>query len=77
MNINVSMAEAKAKLSELVKRAQAGEQINLTKHGEVVATLSAPRQAGNVQSLYGALKDQIRIADDFDELGPEWDDYVK
>ena len=71
--MNVPMAEAKAKLAELVKRVQAGEDINLTKHGEIVATLTAPSQHGGSKSLLGAMKGQIWIADDFDMLGPEWD----
>ncbi|ESW92553.1 MULTISPECIES: type II toxin-antitoxin system prevent-host-death family antitoxin [unclassified Mesorhizobium] len=75
--MNVPMAKAKAQLSELVKRAQAGEEIHLTRHGEVVATLSAPTRAGGSKGLFGALKGQIRIPDDFDELGPEWDEYIK
>ena len=75
--MNITMAKAKAQLSELVKRAQAGEKIHLTKHGEVVATLSAPVRPGGSKGLFGALQGQIWIADDFDELGPEWDEYTK
>ena len=75
--MNIPMAKAKAQLSELVKRAQAGEKIHLTKHGEVVAILSAPVRPGGSKGLLGALKGQIWIADDFDELGPEWDEYTK
>ncbi|MER9326910.1 type II toxin-antitoxin system prevent-host-death family antitoxin [Mesorhizobium sp. M0152] len=75
--MNVPMAKAKAQLSELVKRAQAGEEIHLTRHGEVVATLSAPARPGGSKRLLGALKGQIWISDDFDELGPEWDEYIK
>ena len=75
--MNVPMAQAKAKLAELVQRVQAGEEIHLTKHGEVVAVLSAPVLKGGSKSLLGALKGQIHIADDFDELGPEWDEYLK
>jgi prevent-host-death family protein len=75
--MNIPMAEAKAKLAELVKRVQSGEEINLTKHGEVVATLTTPRHSGGSKSLLGAMKGQIWIADDFDALGSEWDEYVK
>ncbi|TIN18931.1 MAG: type II toxin-antitoxin system Phd/YefM family antitoxin [Mesorhizobium sp.] len=74
--MNVPMAKAKAQLSELVKRAQAGEEIHLTRHGEIVATF-APARPGGSKGLFGALKGQIRISDDFDELGPEWDEYIK
>ncbi|MDX8438288.1 type II toxin-antitoxin system Phd/YefM family antitoxin [Mesorhizobium australafricanum] len=75
--MNIPMAKAKAQLSELVKRAQAGEEINLTRHGQIVATLSAPARPGGSKGLFGALKGQIWISDDFDELGPEWDEYIK
>lgn len=75
--MNIPMAQAKAKLAELVQRVQAGEEIKLTRHGEVVAILSKPVAAGGSKSLLGALDGQIHIADDFDELGPEWDEYVK
>ncbi|TIS48403.1 MAG: type II toxin-antitoxin system prevent-host-death family antitoxin [Mesorhizobium sp.] len=75
--MKIPMAKAKAQLSELVKRAQAGEKINLTRHGEIVATLSAPARPGGSKGLFGALKGKIWISDDFDELGPEWDEYIK
>ena len=35
-----SIAEAKARLSELLKRAEAGEEIVITRRGEAVATLA-------------------------------------
>ncbi len=76
--MNVSIAEAKAKFSELVARAQSGEEIVLTRHGKAVATIS-PLPNQNVQpgSLIGALKGRVKISDDFNDLGPEWDDYAK
>ena len=37
-----SIAEAKAHLSELVARAEAGEEITLTRHGKPVARLVTP-----------------------------------
>lgn len=74
--MNVSIAEAKAKLSELVSRAEAGEEITLTRHGKVAARIVPPAVAAPLPRI-GALKGKIWIADDFDELGPEWDEYVK
>ncbi len=76
--MNISIAEAKAKFSELITRAQSGEEIVLTRHGKAVATispLSDPHKKPG--SLIGAMKGQIEISDDFDRLGPEWDEYVK
>lgn len=76
--MNVSIADAKAQFSELVKRAEAGEEIVITRHGKPVASLAAKHvKPENAPSLLGALKGKIWIADDFDELGPEWDEYIK
>lgn len=74
--MNVSIAEAKAKLSELVSRAEAGEEIVLTRHGKVAARIVPPEVVEPLPRI-GALKGKVWIADDFDELGPEWDEYVK
>ena len=76
--VNVSVAEAKAKFSDLVKRAEGGEEIAVTRHGKVVARLVPPLEEPKERSsLNGAMAGQIWIADDFDELGPEWDEYIK
>ncbi|MBZ9808447.1 MULTISPECIES: type II toxin-antitoxin system Phd/YefM family antitoxin [unclassified Mesorhizobium] len=74
--MNISIAEAKAKLSELVSRAEAGEEIVLTRHGKIAARLVPPARADLLPRI-GALKGKIWIANDFDELGPEWDEYVR
>lgn len=76
--MNISIAEAKAKFSELVKRAEAGEEIIVTRHGKPVARVMPPEGGPDERpSLFGALKGKIWMAEDFDELGPEWDEYVK
>jgi prevent-host-death family protein len=48
MTITVSVAEAKAKLSDLLRRAEAGEDVVLARNGEPVARLTAlrPREGG-------------------------------
>jgi prevent-host-death family protein len=74
--MNVSMAEAKAKLAELVKLVENGEEVKLTRHGKPVARIVPLENEGELPRI-GALEGQIWIADDFDELGPEWDEYVK
>lgn len=50
----VSLADAKARLSELVKRAQAGESISLTVRGKPVAKLvpdTPPRKPVDIEAL--------------------------
>ncbi len=39
--VRVSLAQAKAHLSELVDRAETGEEVVITRHGKPVARLSA------------------------------------
>jgi len=74
--MNISIAEAKAKLSELVRRAEAGEDIALTRGGKIVARLVSPATKGFLPRI-GALKGSVSIAEDFDDLGPEWAEYQK
>ncbi|BCH10619.1 antitoxin [Mesorhizobium sp. 131-3-5] len=74
--MNVSISEAKAKLSELVRRAEAGEDIALTRHGKIVARLVSPATKGLLRRI-GAFKGSVSIAEDFDKLGPEWAEYQK
>lgn len=44
MGIQVNIAEAKAKLSELVARAEAGEEVVLARNGEPVVTLTPKKK---------------------------------
>ena len=74
--MNIPVAEAKAKFSEMIKRAEAGEEVAVTRHGKVVARL-VPPSSPRPRSILGIWKDrEVWMADDFDELGPEWDPYV-
>jgi prevent-host-death family protein len=68
--MNISIAQAKAKLSELVRRAEAGEEIVLTRHGKVAARLVPPAMSEFLPRI-GAMKGKIRTADDFDRLDRE------
>ena len=43
--MRVSVTEAKGQLTELVRRAEAGEEIILTRHGHAAARLTAIRNA--------------------------------
>ena len=69
--MHVTVAEAKAKLAEIIRRAEGGEEIVLTRHGRPVARLS-PAAEVSTRPLIGALAGQIDMADDFEELPPEF-----
>lgn len=71
-----SIAEAKAKFSELVKRAEAGERLTVTRHGKPVVEIAPSTETQPKKKLRGAMKGKIWIAQDFDTLGPEWDEYL-
>jgi prevent-host-death family protein len=64
----IGMHEAKTQLSKLVERAEAGEEIVITRHGQPAARLVPERQGAGFASLAGAWRGQVRIAEDFDEL---------
>lgn len=65
--MKIAIAEAKAQFAEIIRRAEAGEEIELTRHGRSVARIvgSGP---GVRKPLLGALRGRISIAPDFDEL---------
>jgi prevent-host-death family protein len=64
----VGMHEAKTKLSQLVERAEAGEDIVIARNGKPVARLVPVAATASLDSVRGAWRGQVRIADDFDEL---------
>lgn len=64
----IGMHEAKTKLSQLVERAEAGEDIVIARNGRPVARLVPVAATSSLAAVQGALRGRIRIADDFDEL---------
>lgn len=69
--MQIAIAEAKAKFAELVRKAEAGEPVIITRHGRPVATLHA--SGGNEDvPLIGAMRGKIEISDDFDEMPEEF-----
>jgi prevent-host-death family protein len=76
MGETVTISEAKTQLSRLIARAEAGEEVTIRRGDRPVVRLvpvdppDRPRR-----SPIGALAGRIRIAEDPDELGPEWEPY--
>ena len=64
----VGMHEAKTKLSRLVERAEAGEDIVIARNGTPVARLVPIRRAAPLASVRGAWRGRVVIGEDFDEL---------
>ena len=62
------MHEAKTTLSQLVERAEAGEEIIIARHGKPVARLVPVGAANSLAAVHGALRGRVHMAEDFDEL---------
>ena len=61
--MQIAIAEAKAQFAELIRRAEAGEAIELTRHGRPVARIiAADRPVG--RPLLGAMKGAFTLPDD-------------
>lgn len=76
MSDPISISEAKTQLSRLIAAAERGEEVTIRRGNRPVVRLVPIESAGlGGRSPIGALAGQIEIAEDVDELGPEWDPY--
>ncbi len=66
--VDVSIAEAKNRLTELIRAVEKGEQVVITRHGKPVAQIGPP-PPGRRKVHLGAMKDRIRLL-------PGWDDPI-
>lgn len=66
----VQLHQAKARLSELVDRAQSGEEVVISRHGKAVAKLVG-YQPGRVRRLGGVLRGKIKFRKGWDKPLPD------
>lgn len=66
--MDVSVAEAKNRLTQLIRAVEQGEQIIITRNGRPVAQLALPPPSRRKIRL-GSMRDQIRLL-------PGWDDPI-
>ncbi len=69
--IRVGMHEAKTQLSRLVGLAEDGEEVVIQRSGRPVARLVAVPRRRPVAEAFGALRGEVELAEDFDELPAE------
>ncbi len=72
----VNIHQAKIDLPSLIERVLKGEKILIARDGEPVVSLNKIEKKKD-DRVGGKFKGQIWIAPDFDELPPEFDEYVK
>ena len=66
--MDVSIAQAKNRLPELIRAVEGGEKVVITRHGKPVAQITpAPEDRRRVQ--WGGMRDRIRLL-------PGWDDPI-
>ena len=63
--MDVSIAEAKNRLTEIIRAVEAGEKVIITRHGKPVAQITPPPRSRRKAQL-GGMKDRIRLL-------PGWD----
>ena len=71
----VNIAEAKARLSELVDRAARGEEVLIARDHKPVARLVPAGRAPGPRKP-GSARGQVRMAEDFYDVPPDFDDYT-
>ena len=71
----VNIAEAKARLSELVEKAASGEEVVIARDHQPVAKLVPVRT--RTRRVPGSAQGQVWIAPDFDEVPDEFRDYTR
>jgi antitoxin (DNA-binding transcriptional repressor) of toxin-antitoxin stability system len=66
--MNVSTAEAKNRLPQLIRAVEAGEEVIITRHGTPVAQLNLP-PVERRKARFGGMKGRITLL-------PGWDDPI-
>ena len=69
--MQVNIRDAEARLSELIERVEAGEEVTICKAGKPVARLIPYREPERPKRVPGSLKGKIWISPDFDEFDKE------
>lgn len=69
--MRVPMKQAKAQLTELVRRAEAGEEVVLTRHGRATVRLAAVRGAYDPEARARAIDEVMKAARGKATPGPD------
>ena len=66
--MNVSIAEAKNRLPQLIRAVERGEKVTITRHGKPVVEMNVPAPETR-KVIFGGMKDTIK-------LYPGWNDPI-
>ncbi len=71
-----NVGEAKAKFSELLNKALAGEEVVIARDNRPLVRIEPMGVSGGKRNP-GSAKGRVRVAPDFDETPADFTDYVK
>ena len=71
----VNVSEAKARFSELIKKALTGEEVVIARDGKRLVKL-VPVVEQKAKRQPGSASGEVWMAEDFDATPPEFDDYT-
>lgn len=66
--MDISVADLKTNLSEVLRKAAAGEEVNITRHGRPYVKIAAARKPRPALSRVGAFEGQFTLPDDWDDI---------
>lgn len=72
----VNIAEAKARLAELIEAALRGEDVVISRRNQPVVRLVAVDESRR-KPVFGRYRGRIRLAEDFDAPLPDFEDYSR
>ena len=75
--VRVGMHEAKSQLSRLVDLAERGEEVVIQRSGRPAARLVPVQRRRPAAEAFGALRGEVQLADDFDELPAEFAEHLR
>lgn len=70
----VAIGDAKTNLSRLIERAESGEEVVIRRGPKPVAKIVRYSESDRID-VFGSLKGEIRIGEDFDEPVPGFEPY--
>lgn len=75
MSKPVAIGEAKTNLSKLIERAESGEEVIIRRGPKPVAKIVRYTEPERLE-VFGSLKGEIRISEDFDDPIPGFEPYL-
>ena len=75
--MNVTVADMKANLSDILRKAAKGEEICVTKHGKPYVKIAADRPKKPKLPRVGAFEGEFSLPDNFDDIPTGFEAYTE